>query len=412
MRLHLQQYLPAVPRAVWPWISEPELMSQWSEAPVEKIAAGDGDPGWSIGTLRRISIQMGRRTKSFEEVVEYSEPPARLVYRVVSGLPVRYHRGELILTREGEGTRLTWIVDYRFPLPGMAQVSRAILVPQLKRSLRKLARLVEGAPPAVLPKAHEVNEEAELAEALAEAEAVLVEQRDIADRFAAVGDSKQWFARVYEYVTECQIRACREGRFLHPAWVLRIIPRFHFYFRQSLDRYLGEAPGYPEAHWRSSFQAMDKARRWKGGDLNGLAYGIAKGMQAHIEEDLPRTLAEVYFHYYRERCAYGRFRADYLLMRQIFEDASKRLISSVPSKIMPLHMRVFHLYVPPEVKDPIMSKLYYDIARERGRSFERGERLAALMGARSRYTHPYVQELSTGLQIAGPKSRGKVPETA
>ena len=119
----------------------------------------------------------------------------------------------------------------------------------------------------------------------------------------AAGDPKRWFTRVYEYVTECQLTACRERAITHRAWVLRLIPSFHDYYTTSLSRVMGTASGSAEVHWRDAFAAMagGSLRYRAPGDV--LAYGLLRGVRAHIEEDLPRALAEVYAQHYRGRCS-------------------------------------------------------------------------------------------------------------
>ena len=44
-----------------------------------------------------------------EEVIEY-EPPRRFAYKLLTGIPVRDHRGMVDLAPSGQGTHLTWEV--------------------------------------------------------------------------------------------------------------------------------------------------------------------------------------------------------------------------------------------------------------------------------------------------------------
>src|SRR5688572_30238079 len=117
MKLVFDQFLPATPGAVWPYISRPELMAKWSTAKVTVLASGDGLDPASVGTMRQISIPSFPRPVAFDEVIEHSNAPELLVYRVIDGLPIRYHRGEIRLTAAPGGTDLRWEVDYIFPLP-------------------------------------------------------------------------------------------------------------------------------------------------------------------------------------------------------------------------------------------------------------------------------------------------------
>lgn len=385
MKFTVEQFLPAAPAAVWPYITVPALMNRWSTAKVRPLAHGDGEQPWAEGALRNITIiSLGRKVASFDEVIQVSLPPERFVYRVIDGLPIRYHRGEITLSPVEGGTLLRWTVHFEFPLPGMATAARRlVLEPELKKSLRQMAKAVTGAAEERFEAYRVIDEAAELPGLYAAAEEIFREQRELADALEAKRDPKRWFARVYQFVTRSQIDACRSGEFAHPAWVLRLVPRFHYYFIRNLEAWTAGDVSC-EKHWSSSFLAMEKAREWKGGEIGELAYGIAKGMQAHIEEDLPRTLAEIYHWYYRDKCRYGRFRADYLLMGPIFRRCADELMSLVPKDQLPRASRVFDRLAPPELKDRLMAKYYYDIGRERRKTFERGERLANLMAGAER----------------------------
>jgi uncharacterized protein YndB with AHSA1/START domain len=379
------QFLPATPRAVWPFITVPALMNRWSTAKIRLLAHGDGDDAWAEGTLRNVTIRsLGRKVASFDEVVQVARPPERFVYRVVHGVPLRHHRGEITLRAVEGGTELSWTVALEFPLPGMAFAARhLVLERELRESLHVLAKEVVGAPEAKFPAYREIDEAGDLPSLYAAAEEIFREQRALADLLQTQGDPKRWFARVYQFVTRAQIDACHSGEFAHPAWVLRLVPRFHFYFAHNLEAWR-DGDVSCEKHWASSFLAMDKAREWKGGPVGEIAYGIAKGMQAHIEEDLPRTLAEIYHWYYRDKCRYGRFRADYLLMGPIFRKCAAEMLDYVPAGHLPLPARLFERHAPPELKDGLMARYYYDIGRERRKTFERGERLANLMAGADR----------------------------
>lgn len=374
MQLHLERALPAPPAAVWPFIVDPARMNRWSTAKIEALSPGDDD---CVGMTRRITIP-GPRTVRFEEVIERAEAPHRLVYRVVRGIPVRRHRGEIALRAEGSGTLLTWDVDYEFPLPGVGLFARVLLERQLSLSLAQLAEVVRDAEAAPLPPARDVDDRQQIPTLRRKAMEILAAQRALADRLEAANDNKRWFARVYSFVTENMIALCDEGGVPHPSWVLRLIPRFDHYYTDNLRRYLGEIAGPCEAHWVRAFRTMDAHHRFRE-PLLGISVGLAKGVRAHIEEDLPRALAEIHVRHYQGRCAYARFRADYLSMRDVFRDASDRLLAQIPSRYFPLWMRVTSPLMTREMKDGLVHKRFYDVPKRRREAFERGERLANLL---------------------------------
>ena len=366
--------MAATPERVWPFITEPAQMNRWSLARIRLVAPGDGGRAVAVGAVREVSVSGPGPTVRFKEIIERVEPPSRFVYRVISGLPVRHHRGEITLRPEGDGTILRWDVEFRFRLKVTELLVRAILKPQLRSSLAALAEVVRDAPAASVPDATTLDDPAELPALYAAAEAVLAEQHELAARLTAAEDAKRWFAQVYAYVTESQIAACRAGRLPHPGWVLRVLPRFHYYYLENLRRWTGEADGPVERHWRLAFEALegrpDRLARVSGGSTRGLAEAV----RAHVDGDLPRALADVYVTHYAGRCTYARFRADYTLMTEIFPGARSRLI-----RTMPLPLQVVCLGVPVELRERLAAWLHYDLPRHRRRAFERGEQLAALM---------------------------------
>jgi carbon monoxide dehydrogenase subunit G len=377
MRLSLAQALPATPDAIWPFITDPARMNLWSLARVDGISPGDGgDPG-GVGALRRITVRAPGRDVAFEEVVEHAEPPRRFVYRVVRGLPLRDHRGEINVRAQDGGSVLTWDVDFDFLVPGAEIAARRVLDEQLRRSLEALAGAAhEAAARPARVSARFVDDPEEVPALEREAVRVCVEQRELADRLNRAKDPKYWFTRVYQYVTEEQLARVRDGKSTHRAWVLRLIPRFHVYYIDNLRRYLGDLPGGAESHWQLAFGEMDRARERGGYQLvRGLLHGVA----AHIEDDLPRALAEVHRRHYAGRCDYVRFRADYLLMADIFRRAADRLMADLPRNALPTYLRVLDPVLPVEVKDRLLT-LYYDVPRQRRQAFERGGRLAVWAG--------------------------------
>jgi hypothetical protein len=214
----------------------------------------------------------------------------------------------------------------------------------------------------------------------AEAQSVLEAQRVLADRLDREDDPKRWFTRVYQYVTENQLAWAREGNVRHVGWVLRLIPRFHHYYVANLERRRGEAAGIAEAHWQTAFDEMEGLGRKKKDPRRMLFIGLLRGMRAHIEEDLPRALAEVWVDHYADRADFARFRADYLSMGKIFIRSSEALMKLVPRSFLPWYYRgPMPSLIPDDLKDRLRRKNYYDVPRARLLAFERGERLAEML---------------------------------
>jgi hypothetical protein len=373
MKLVLEQELPCTPEVAWVYVTSPSHLALWSLAAVRPLAVGDGGGMDGVGALREVSIQTPVSRTAFTEVIEHAQRPERLVYRVFEGLPVRFHRGELTLRPTGpEHTLLRWQVDADFLWPGAEYVARPLLERQLRQSLVQLARRVrpEPVPPVTAPRA--LEEEQLLPSLYSQASLCLEEQHQTADELQARGDPKYLFTRVYQYVTEEQLARCRSGEVTHQGWVLRLIPRFHAYYFDNLRAWQGPHPERTEPAWAEAFRAMDASRGQH--TFAGLVGGLLLGVKAHVEEDLPRALVEVHQAHYATRCDFVRFRADYLLMGDLFRRASDRLLGGFTRGTLPLSIRVLQAVAPDPVREAWLSARYYDVRLRRREAFDRAAR--------------------------------------
>ena len=125
------------PARLWEAITDHEGMSKWAGAPVRLIARGDAD---GVGAVRR--IRMG--AFSIDEEVVYADAPRRLVYRVVRGIPVTFHRGEMLVLPTEKGSKLEWRILLASSVPGFARLTTRSLQAGLGRGLRELRGLIGG----------------------------------------------------------------------------------------------------------------------------------------------------------------------------------------------------------------------------------------------------------------------------
>lgn len=132
-RATLVESFAVPPERLWSALADHEGMSEWMGARVT-LVAGPKDGG--VGALRRVRV----RGLEFDEKVTYADPPRRMVYRIVRGLPgVRFHRGEVLVEPWGKtGARLTWDILVDSPLPGVAHAIVAVLRPALRAALARL----------------------------------------------------------------------------------------------------------------------------------------------------------------------------------------------------------------------------------------------------------------------------------
>lgn len=98
----------------------------------------EGDPAPNgVGAVRVLGL-LGPPIR--EEIVEYV-PPTRLVYRMLSGAPVRNYLGTVDLASDGPGTRVVWVTSLEPTLPGPLQppaiaVNRLVIA-QLLKAIKK-----------------------------------------------------------------------------------------------------------------------------------------------------------------------------------------------------------------------------------------------------------------------------------
>ena len=99
----------ADPEIVWSLVADANTYAQWgpwNDGGYRPPVAGPSRVG-SIQWFR-----YGRRTTSVEQILEV-EQPRRVVYQVVSGLPVKNYRAEVTLTpTPSSGTSIRWAATW------------------------------------------------------------------------------------------------------------------------------------------------------------------------------------------------------------------------------------------------------------------------------------------------------------
>jgi hypothetical protein len=110
-------------------------MGRWMGGKIT-LAKRSADGG--VGTVRRIHLGV---TAIDEEIVE-RQVPARIVYRIVAGVPfLKHHRGEVHVESRGPtSSQVRWHVDFQSRLPGVSGVLLPGLGAALKQGLKRLER--------------------------------------------------------------------------------------------------------------------------------------------------------------------------------------------------------------------------------------------------------------------------------
>ncbi len=98
----------------------------WSHSVLER----DGDPAPDgVGAIRAFTK---RPITSREEVIVF-EPGVRLVYRLLSGLPVKNYTGTITLHDHPAGSRISWRSEWESRVPGLQR--------QLQKALEEISAL-------------------------------------------------------------------------------------------------------------------------------------------------------------------------------------------------------------------------------------------------------------------------------
>jgi uncharacterized protein YndB with AHSA1/START domain len=105
----------ASPQEVWRLLTDTSTWPSWTfpdEAVLEQEGSSERE---GVGAIRRFRTR-GRITR--ERVVVF-EPPTRFGYELLSGIPIKDYRAEVLLKPDDGGTVIEWRSAFRgqFPLP-------------------------------------------------------------------------------------------------------------------------------------------------------------------------------------------------------------------------------------------------------------------------------------------------------
>jgi uncharacterized protein YndB with AHSA1/START domain len=114
----------ATPEQVFTLLGDVASWASWSsfdESALERPGLSTPD---GVGAIRAFRY---KRTRSREEVTAY-EPPHRLGYRLLEGVPVKEYTSEVTLTPiDSGGTLITWRSTFRPAWPGSGWLFRRLM---------------------------------------------------------------------------------------------------------------------------------------------------------------------------------------------------------------------------------------------------------------------------------------------
>ena len=136
-RIHAEADSAAPPEVIFDLVAHAETWPSWSKASVGELdrPAADGDPN-GVGAIRRF---VTGRTTSIEEIVAFDRPH-RSSYTLLSGLPLRDYRADVVMSpRPDGGTHITWDSQFRSARWGTGFLYRAALQRFIAQTAKLLA---------------------------------------------------------------------------------------------------------------------------------------------------------------------------------------------------------------------------------------------------------------------------------
>ena len=135
IEIKLTREILASPEAIFAVLSDHRGMVGWAGAR-EVVLRHEGDPPPNgVGAVRVIRAA----GLAVEEEITGFDPPKRMEYRVVAGIPIRDHHGEIRLEPESDFTKLTWEIRFRPLIPGTGWLLRPLLTRALTDMMTGLA---------------------------------------------------------------------------------------------------------------------------------------------------------------------------------------------------------------------------------------------------------------------------------
>ena len=133
--IDLEAQVPAAREAVWRLFTDWVGWQRWAGVK-EVVLRQQGDP--PPDGLGAIRVTRSRGIALEEEITAF-DPPERVHYRMVGGLPVRDYRAEVGFEPAGDGTRVRLTVRFRPLVPGTGPLLRRLLGRSLAGVLRRLS---------------------------------------------------------------------------------------------------------------------------------------------------------------------------------------------------------------------------------------------------------------------------------
>ena len=135
--MHIEHDFAKPPQSVFTYLAEHENLAEVFGAKINRLRDGEDGERNGVGSVRQLRIGA---LAPFEETVTEFAPPARIVYRITKGSPLRGHVGVMSFTPVDGGTHFVYDIRLASSIPGLALIVRAALTRSITRALPAVER--------------------------------------------------------------------------------------------------------------------------------------------------------------------------------------------------------------------------------------------------------------------------------
>jgi uncharacterized protein YndB with AHSA1/START domain len=134
--IHLQGTIAAPRDAVWRVYTDHRGWTRWAGVK-EVVLRQQGDPPPNgLGSIR--VIRSGGI--AIEEEITAFDPPKRMAYRLIGGLPVKNYEAEVRFDESESGTAISWDISFQPRIPFTGALLARVMKSGLQDVLDRLAR--------------------------------------------------------------------------------------------------------------------------------------------------------------------------------------------------------------------------------------------------------------------------------
>lgn len=164
-------------------------------------------------------------------------------------------------------------------------------------------------------------------------QAILHSLKVLYERLNAEKDMKYWFAQVYYYVTDFELKEVQKGTYQYPIAKLQEVIDFYRIYQRNLYFWEKEKKEAMDANWLIAFREAEKRNegRWLETFTMEIGNALIPSIEAHVRFDLARSICCVFKKHYAAIPGAGVsvFKPDFFAMDVIFQKSDQKLSKDI-----------------------------------------------------------------------------------